>query len=185
VIAEGAGLLALWALLQRLPGVSERLRAVACVAAALLALGWGTWQTRAVHAESRAVSQERGVPSSVTLTTLSVKLGEVLVPGETLMSNLGPALAWQTNHPVIHLAYSPADVSACRRVHDFRHIVLVFRSADRAWNEWQEIVARPGAARLIPELAVSREQRFATVDGFTVVWLELGPLPPQLAAARL
>jgi hypothetical protein len=155
------------------------------VAAALLALGWGTWQTRAVHAESRAVSQERGVPSSVTLTTLSVKLGEVLVPGETLMSNLGPALAWQTNHPVIHLAYSPADVSACRRVHDFRHIVLVFRSADRAWNEWQEIVARPGAARLIPELAVSREQRFATVDGFTVVWLELGPLPPQLAAARL
>jgi hypothetical protein len=107
----------------------------------------------------------------------------VLTPGETVMSNLGPALAWQTNHPVIHLAYSPADVAACRRRHDFRHIVLVFRNADRAWDEWHEIVARPGAAQLDPALAVSREQRFVTVDGFTVVWLELGPLPPSLAAA--
>jgi hypothetical protein len=183
VIAEAAGLLALWALLQRLPGASERARGGACVAATALALGWGTWQTREVHAESRSVSQERGVPSSVTLTTLSVTLNEVLTPGETVMSNLGPALAWQTNHPVIHLAYSPADVAACRRRHDFRHIVLVFRSADRAWDEWQEIVARPGAAQLDPALAVSREQRFVTVDGFTVVWLELGPLPPPLAAA--
>jgi hypothetical protein len=183
VIAEGAGLLALWALLQRLPGASERVRAAACVAAAVLALGWGTWQTREVHAESRAVSQERGVPSSMTLTALSVTLNEVLTPGETVMSNLGPALAWQTNHPVIHLAYSPADVAACRRRHDFRHIVLVFRNADRAWDEWHEIVARPGAAQLDPALAVSREQRFVTVDGFTVVWLELGPLPPSLAAA--
>jgi hypothetical protein len=183
VIAEGAGLLALWALLQRIPGASERTRAVACMAAAALALGWGTWQTRAVHEESHAVSQERGVPSSVSLTALSVTLNEVLTPGETVMSNLGPALAWQTNHPVIHLAFSPADVGACRRRHDFRHIVLVFRSADRAWDDWQYIVARPGAAQLQPELAVSREQRFVTVDGFTVVWLELGPLPPQLAAA--
>jgi hypothetical protein len=182
VIAEGAGLLALWALLQRIPGASERARAAACVAAAVLALGWGTWQTREVHAEASAVSQERGVPSSVTLTTLSVKLNEVLTPGETVMSNLGPALAWQTNHPVIHLAYSPADVAAGRRRHDFRHIVLVFRSADRAWDEWQDIVARPGAAQLDPELVVSREQRFDSADGFVVVWLELGPLPPQLAA---
>jgi hypothetical protein len=182
VIAEGAGLLALWALLQRVPGASGRARGAACVAAAMLALAWGTWQTRAVHDESRVASQERGVPSSVTLTSLSVKLNEVLTPGETVMSNLGPALAWQTNHPVIHLAYSPADVAACRRRHDFHHLVLVFRSAEHAWDEWQYIVARPGAAELIPELAVSREQRFATVDGFTVVWLELGPLPPQLAA---
>ena len=111
-----------------------------------------------------------------------MKLNEVLTPGETLMSNLGPALAWQTNHPVIHLAYSPADVAACRRRHDFHHLVLVFRSAEHAWDEWQDIVARPGAAELVPELAVSREMRFETVDGFTVVWLELGPLPPQLAA---
>jgi hypothetical protein len=183
VIAEGAGLLALWALLQRMPGASERVRGAACVAAAVLALGWGTWQTRAVHDESRAAAQERGVPSTATLTALSVTLNAVLTPGETVMSNLGPALAWQTNHPVIHLAYSPAEVTACRRRYDFRHIVLVFRSADRAWDEWQEIVGRPGAAQLLPGLAVTREQRFATGDGFTVVWLELGPLPPSLAAA--
>jgi hypothetical protein len=182
VIAEGAGLIALWALLQRIPGASERARGTACVAAAVLALAWGTWQTRAVHDESHLAAQERGVPSSLTLTSLSVALNEELSPGETIMSNLGPALAWQTNHPVIHLAYSPGDVAACRRRCDFRHIVLVFRSADHAWDEWQEIVARPGAAQLLPELAVTREHRFATPDAFTVVWLELGPLPPPLAA---
>ncbi len=183
VIAEGAGLFALWALLQRIPGASERARGAACVAAAVLALAWGTWQTRAVHDESRIAALERGVPSSVSLTTLSVTLNSVLTPGETVMSNLGPALAWQTNHPVIHLAYSPADVAACRRHLDFRHIVLVFRRADRAWDEWQDIVGRPGAAQLVPELAVTHEQRFVTSDGFTVVWLELGPLPPQFASA--
>ena len=182
VIAEGAGLLALWALLQRIPGSSERARGAACIAAAVLALGWGTWQSRLAHEESRATSYERGVPSSMTLTALSVTLNDVLTPGETVMSNLGPALAWQTNHPVIHLAYSPADVAACRRRHDFRHIVLAFRSAERAWDEWQDLVERPGAAQAMPELAVSRERRYTSPDGFTVVWLELGPLPPQLAA---
>ena len=183
VIAEGAGLLALWALLQRIPGASERARGSACVAAAVLALAWGTWQTRAAHDEARVTAQERGVPTSVSLTTLSMTLSDVLTPGETLMSNLGPALAWQTNHPVVHLAYSPADVAACRRRLDFRHIVLVFRGADRAWQEWQDIVGRPGAAQLVPELGVTREHRFSTIDGFSVVWLELGPLPPQFAAA--
>jgi hypothetical protein len=183
VVAEGAGLLALWALLLRIPNTSARTRGAACVAAAVLALGWGTWQTRAVQDESRATAQERGVPSTVTLTTLSVTLNAELTPGETVMSNLGPALAWQTNHPVIHLAFSPADVVACRRRHDFRHIVLVFRSAERAWDEWQDIVGRPGAAELISALAVTREHRFVTADGFTVVWLELGPLPAPLAAA--
>ena len=183
VIAEGAGVLALWALLQRLPGVNPRTKSAVCIASAVLALAWGTWETRAVHAESRAAARERGVPSTATLTALSVALNAVLTPGETVMSNLGPALAWQTNHPVIHLAYSPADVAACRRRRDFRHLVLAFRSADRAWDEWQEIVARPGAALLQPALVVSRERRFFSSDGFTLVWLELGPLPPPLAAA--
>ncbi len=182
VIAESAGLLALWALLQRMPGASERASVVACVAAAALALAWGTWQTRAVHEESRQTAQERGVPSSITLTALSVTLSGVLTPGETVMSNLGPALAWQTNHPVIHLAFSPGDVVACRRRHEFRHILLVFRSADRAWDDWQEIVAHPGAAQAMSELGVAHERRYATPDGFIVVWLELAPLPPQLAA---
>lgn len=183
VIAEAAGLVALWALLQRMPGAGSRLRGAACVAAAVLALGWGTWQTRTVHDEARAGALERGIPSSATITSLSVALSGVLTPGETVMSNLGPSLAWQTNHPVIHLAYSPSDVAACRRRHDFRHVVLVFRSAERAWDDWQDIVGRPGAAQLHAELGVSREHRFVTPDGFTVVWLELGPLPPGFATA--
>src|SRR5439155_14823867 len=95
VIAEGAGLLALWALLQRIPGASERARGAACVAAAMLALAWGTWQTRAVHVESRVAAGERGVPSTASLTMLSVTLNDELTPGEAVMSNLGPALAWQ------------------------------------------------------------------------------------------
>jgi len=182
VLVEAAGLLALWALLQRVPGASERLRGALCVIAAALALGWGVSQTLAGQVESRATSRERGVPSSRTLTELSVALGEVLAPGETVMSNLGPALAWQTHHPVIHLAFSPEDVNACRARRDFRHIVLAFRSAGRAWDHWQEIVERPGAAETHEELGVRRERRFATADGFLVVWLELGPLQPQMAA---
>jgi hypothetical protein len=181
VLAELAGILALWSLLQRVPGTSPRQRAVACVLAALLALGWGTWTTRLAQAESRATSFERGVPSSPSLTALSIALREVLAPGETVMSNLGPALAWQTNHPVIHLAYSPQDVAACRARHDFHHVLLVFRSADRAWQPWQEIVERTGAASTHPELGVRRERRFTTADGFSVVWLELGPRQPQMA----
>lgn len=181
IVAEAAGLLALGALARRLPGASERMRAAACVAAAALAIGWGVWVTLAGQAESRATSLDRGVPASRTLTALSVALGQELAPGETVMSNLGPALAWQTHHPVIHLAYSPADVNACRIRHDFRHIVLVFRSAARAWEEWQEIVERPGTAETRRELGVQRERRFQTADGFTVVWLQLGPLPVQMA----
>jgi hypothetical protein len=183
VLAEAAGLLALWALLQRMPSTGPRLRTFACAAAAVLALGWGTFQTMLVQQESRTVSQERGVPSTVTLTDLSVRLNEVLVNGETIMSNLGPALAWQTNHPVIHLAYTPSDVPACRRRHDFRHIVLAFRSSERAWDHWQEIVERDGAAKLDPDLAVANELRFRTSDGFTIVWLQLAALPPAYAAA--
>src|SRR5262249_8030742 len=160
------------------------LRAALCVLAALLAIGWGTVMTRAGQEESRLTSQERGVPSSRTLTSLSVALNEVLTRGEVVMSNLGPALAWQTNHPVIHLAYAPADGAACRARVPSRHVVLVFRNAERAWDQWQEIVERPGSAETHPELLVRRERRFATADGFGVVWLELGPLPPQVAGAE-
>jgi hypothetical protein len=45
-----------------------------------------------------------------SFTGLSVALNQVLTPGETVMSNLGPALAWQTNHAVLHLALTPEDV---------------------------------------------------------------------------
>lgn len=183
VLAEAAGLVALWALLQRMPHARPLVRTFACVMAAVLALGWGTLQTLLVQQDSRTIARERGVPSTNTLTALSVQLNEVLAPGETIMSNLGPSLAWQTNHPVLHLAYTPADVAACRRRHDFRHILLAFRSHERAWDHWQEIVEREGAAKLDPDLAVDRELRFRTEDGFTIVWLQLSALPPAYAAA--
>jgi len=184
VLAELSGMLALWSLLGRIPGASARTRGALCALAAVLALGWGTWMTRMAQAESRALSFERGVPSSRSLTAISVSLNSVLVPREALMSNLGPALAWQTNHPVIHLAYSPADIAACRARHDFRHVLLVFRGAERAWAPWQEIVARPGEAGTHAELGVRRERRFTTPDGFAGVWLELGPRQPAVAVDR-
>jgi hypothetical protein len=85
---------------------------------------------------------------------------------------------------VIHLAYSPADIAGCRARHDFRHVLLVFRGAERAWAPWQEIVARPGEAGTHAELGVRRERRFTTPDGFAGVWLELGPRQPAVAFDR-
>src|SRR4029077_3932528 len=46
VLAELAGTLALWSLLRQAPGLNVRLQDAACVAVALLSLGWGTWTTR-------------------------------------------------------------------------------------------------------------------------------------------
>lgn len=183
VLAEAAGFLALWALLQRIPGVTPRLRVALGAIAVTLALAWGAWLTVLAQGEARMTSRERGVPSSFTLTALSVELNGALKPGEVLMSNLGPALAWQTNHPVIHLAYAPADVPACRRRHEFRHILLVFRDAERAWPLWQETVERAGFAATVEGLHAVHERRYDSADGFHVVWLELGPLEPTLAAA--
>jgi hypothetical protein len=182
VLAEAAGLLALWALIPRIPGITPRFRTALAVIAAVLALGWGAWLTVLAQGEARATSRERGVPSSRTLTSLSVALNTTLRPNEPLMSNLGPALAWQTNHPVIHLAYSPADVPDCRRRHDFRHVVLVFRDSERAWPHWQETVERAGVAATLEGLHAIRERRYRAPDGFQVVWLELGPLSPALAS---
>ena len=184
VLAEAAGLVALWSLVQRMPQVSTRMRQTVCSFAVVLALGWGGWLTQRGYTEAHEASLERGVPSSRTLTSLSIALNEVLRPNESVMSNLGPALAWQTNHPVIHLSHAPSDVPACRRLHDFRHILLVFRSSERAWPFWQEIVERNAAAATIPELNVTRERRFRTADGFEVVWLELGPIPGALAVSE-
>lgn len=179
---EAAGLFALWSLIQRMPEVGPRMRSGLCVLAAFVALGWGGWLTREALDEARETSHERGVPSSAALTALSITLNDVLTPGETVMSNLGPALAWQTNHAVIHLAYTPADVPACRAAHEFRHIVLAFRSSERAWGEWQEVLERPGSARTIAALAVTDEKRYRTTDGFLVVWLTLAAPTPSLAA---
>ena len=74
-------------------------------------------------------------------------LNDKLAPGEPLMSNLGPALAWQTNHPVVHLALTPADVEACRRRLDVKHIVPGCSAAASARGGLERERERAGAAR--------------------------------------
>ena len=186
ILAEAAGVLALWALIwhaeRMLPSRSARI--LVCALAAALSLGWGAWSTQRGLAEARATSNERGVPNGATLTGLAIQLSNRLEKNEPVMTNLGPTLAWRTRRPVIHLANAPVDVAACRARCDFRHILLCFRSADRAWPAWQEIWSREGAATATPGLDVIAERRFETRDGFTVVWIELGPRGPMMAAAR-
>ena len=183
ILLEPIGALALATLLWRMPAdaLTSRARALLIGGLALIALAWGGWSSVSGIAEARKSSYVRGTPSSSTLTALSIALNERLTPGEPIMSNLGPALAWQTNHPVLHLALTPADVGTCRRRLDFRHVVLAFRDSQHAWAGWSEIVATADEAKTIPDLHVSAEHRFLTPDGFTIVWLELAPMPPTLA----
>lgn len=186
ILLEPIALLALWALIARVPTATlgEAARRTVQIAIAVLVLAWAGWSTVRGLDEARAASQERGVPSTSTLTAISVMLNERLTPGETVMSNLGPALAWQTNHSVLHLALLPTDVESCRRLHEFRHILLAFRTGKRAWDGWEQIMEREGAAATIEGLGVVEEKRFTSFDGFGVVWLQLGPMPPAMATAR-
>jgi hypothetical protein len=184
VLIEPLGMLSLWALVARMrsPAVTAAMRRTLYVLVAAIALGWGGWCTARGVTEARAASRERSVPASHTLTSLSIVLNERIPPGEVIMSNLGPALAWQTNHPVVHLALAPADVEACRRRLDIRHVVLVYRDARDAWGQWSEIVARDGWANTLG-MGVAHETRYTTKDGFLIVWLELKPRGPALASA--
>jgi hypothetical protein len=120
-----------------------------------------------------------------TLIELFVLMNHELAPGEPVMSNLGPILAWNAQRPVVHLALAPGDVEACRRRLDVRHIVLVYRDPGRAGREWGEIVVRPAEAPGHPEWNVTRARLWTSSDGFRIVWLELGPLNPRLAASGL
>ena len=184
VLLEPLGMLALWALIARLrgPAVTPFMRRALLALTATLALGGGAWSTARGLTEAREASLERSVPATRTLTALSIALNERIPPGEVIMSNLGPALAWQTNHPVVHLALAPGDVEPCRRHLDFRHIVLVFHDARSAWGQWSEVVAREGCANTLG-LEVAHETRYTTRDGFLIVWLELRPRGPALASA--
>jgi len=185
ILVEPIGLLALGALVAHLTreSLSVRARQLVFGAIAVLALAWGTWSTLHGNDEARRVASDRGVPTSQTITRLSILLNERLAPHETVMSNLGPSLAWGSLHPVLHLSHTPADVPVVRQRLDFRHILLVFREGARAWPGWDEIVEQDGYAATIPGLGLLRERRFRTRDGFIVVWLELGPRAPALAAA--
>jgi hypothetical protein len=83
---------------------------------------------------------------------------------------------------VIHLALSPGDVTACRQRAEFRHVLLVFRDSDQAWVAWREIFDHPADAVHNPEWNVAHERHWTELDGFQVVWLELGPAEARLAA---
>ncbi len=186
VLFEAAGILALGALLSRLTrdSVSAAGRRVLFGAIAVLALSWGAWSTARGNDEARATARERGMPSSRTITALSIALNARLASGEPVMSNLGPSLAWGSQHPVVSVCTSPADVAACRRLLPFRNIVLVVREGQRTWPAWNEILEREGSAATVPGLDVIKEDRMRTRDGFLVVWLELGPLEPAVAAGE-
>lgn len=183
VLAEAVGVLALGALLAHLTrdALRERARHLVFAAIAVLALAWGALSTVRGNREAAETAQVRGEPRANTMTALSIAMNARLAPGEVVMCNLGPTLAWHSLHPVLHLAFTPADVPACRRYLDFHTILLVVREGRRAWPGWDELIERPGAAATVPGLNVIKEERVVTRDGFIVLWLTLGPREPALA----
>jgi hypothetical protein len=180
---EAAGLLATLALIERIPPTlfGPPLRRGLQVALCALVLGWGAWQTRLGNREAREVSSHRGLPSVLTLRDVGHKLRREIPVGEPIMSNLGPMLSWYSRRPVVHLALTPLDVEACRHKLEFRHIVLAFRGPERAWRGWDELLADPERAVARPEWNVARVRRFRELDGFVIVWLELGPPATRMA----
>jgi hypothetical protein len=185
ITLEAAGLVALWALVARVTGSGAPvLRRALCIAAGLLALGWGWYLTDRGIAEARVAARERGVPSVLSMLQVTVLMNREIPSGEPVMSNLGPLIAWHARRPVLHLALSPEDVEACRRRLDFRNVLLVFRDAQSAWPEWREVVAHPDEAPDRPEWNVRRVREWRTADGFFVIWLELKPTREQLAGIR-
>lgn len=181
---EAAGLLAALALAGRLRELAGSDRAVRLVRVGLaaLALAWGGLMTARGNVEAHRASLERGVPGTLTLLQIGVLMNREIPAGEAVMSNLGPALAWHARRPVVHLALSLADVESCRRFLDVRHVLLVFREPSKAWPGWRDVVADPERAREDPELNVDRARVWQSADGFSIVWLELGPQGPRLAA---
>jgi hypothetical protein len=186
VVLEAAGILAVWGLIAAAPegAISPRMAIALRVAVAVLALGWGASQTAAGNREAREASGTRGVPGTQTLLQIAVLMNREIAPGEPVMSNLGPALAWHARRPVIHLALAPEDLDACRRRLDFRYVLLVFRDPEHAWGAWSDVVAHPLETRQRPELNVAHVRRYESPDGFVIIWLELGPLGPGLASAH-
>jgi hypothetical protein len=182
IAVEAAGLFATWGLIAYLVGSWRDPRARLLFAfVALLALGWGVHATRQGLAEARTTAANRDVPQVDTLDELSMLVNHQVPPAETVMSNLGPLLAWSARRAVVHLTLGPDDLAACRRRLDFRQVILVFRNADRAGPEWGEIFVHPDESRAHADWNIKRWRVWTSSDGFRIVWLELGPLPPGLA----
>jgi hypothetical protein len=185
VLLEAAGLMALWGIIHRAPStlIGPRFAAALKVGLAVLALGWSAGQTARGNAEARGTAGSRGVPSVATMRDLGERLRRQVPANEVVMSNLGPMLSWHSGgRPVVHLALTPADIPACRRRLEFRHVLVAFRATESAWPGWQELVARPEEATRHPEWNVYRVQHWEEADGFRVIWLELGP--PEATLAR-
>lgn len=186
VLIEAAGILALWDLAGRLAR-DERgapIVRVVRIGIAAIAIAWGLFMNQRGLDEARTVSAARGTPLSYTVNQL-VDLIDAEVPAnEPVMSNLGPLLAFRGRRPVVHLATTPDDVAACRERLPFRNVILVFRNAENAWRGWDEIVARPAEAPARREWNIAQLRQFESIDGFKVIWLELGPAVPGLALAR-
>lgn len=185
IVADVAGALAALALAWRLPRLGFSPAATRTLLAAIVALTllWGALQTARGNREAEVASRERGLPGTLSLLQLAVVMNREIPAGEPVMSNLGPNLAWHARRPVIHLALSPDDLAACRRLQNFDHVLLAFRDPSRAWPGWRDLVAQPLEAVHRPEWNVRHTRVFATSDGFTVIWLDLGPREPGLAAA--
>jgi hypothetical protein len=182
VLLEAAGALAVFAIIAEAKRLSGASRAVIAGVFAVLLLLWGVRLTRLGNVEARETSHERGVPGTLTLLRIASMMNREIPKGEPVMSNLGATLAWEARRPVIHLSVSPDDLTACRRYTDFRNVFLVFRDAKHAWSEWQPVVDRPLESLHRVEWNVRHVRQYDSGDGFVVIWLELGPLGPELAA---
>lgn len=184
VVLEAAGLLALWALIASAPStlMGPAFARTLQVGIAVIAIAWGVHQTGRGNTQARSAASVREAPSVLTLSDIVYRLRQRVPAGEVVMSNLGPTLAWYSGRPVIHLALTPGDIPSCRQRVEFRHIVLAFRDSDQAWTSWREIFDRPEAALRNPEWNVVHERHWEELDGYQVVWLELGPAEARLAA---
>jgi hypothetical protein len=185
ILVEAAGMLAVWDLVAHWgpPAGSRSIVRIVRVGVAAVALAWGVLQTGRGLDEAATSSAQRGTPSSETVEAIVDLMDAEVPPNEPVMSNLGPILAWRARRPVVHLALTPDDVDACRRRLAFSQVILVFRDAERAWRGWDEVLAHPDVAPSRPEWNVRSVRQFTSPDGFSVVWLSLGPPSPGLARA--
>lgn len=185
MLIGAGGTLAALALASRLSQLAAGAPLAAPAQAVLLALTliWGAWQTQRGAAEARAASLVRSTPSPLSLLQMSVQMTREMAPGEPVVSNLGPMLAWYARRPVIHLPLTPEDLAACRSRLEVGHVLLAFRDQTGAWPGWQEVMAHPEDAPHLPELGVRRARVYRSADGFSFVWLELEPSAPQFARA--
>ena len=186
MLLTAGGTLAALAVAGRLPALAggARIAQPARAVLLLMVLAWGGWQTARGASEARVASGIRGTPSTLTLLQVAVQLSRDVEPGQPVVSNLGPILAWHARRPVIHLPLAPEDLEALRSRVELRHVLLAFRGASEAWPGWAEVLARPLETRDRPELNVQRVRTFRSADGLEIVWLELGPSAPQFARRR-